>query len=221
MVAVQSAPAEDEAADSPLQTEIQKASYALGMDFAGGLKTQNINIDPELFSRAVRDVYAEEEPLMTKEQAREVLIAFQRDLQEKIAQRNEEKGEKNLAAGKAYLDENKEKEGVVVLPSGLQYEVVTEGDGEKPAATDTVVVHYTGSLIDGTVFDSSVERGEPATFPVNRVIPGWTEALQLMPVGSKWKLTIPADLAYGTRGAPPRIAPNATLLFDVELLEIK
>ncbi|PZP43026.1 MAG: peptidylprolyl isomerase [Pseudopedobacter saltans] len=132
-----------------------------------------------------------------------------------------EKAQKNEEAGKAFLEENAKKESVVALPSGLQYEIIAEGNGEKPGATDAVTCHYHGTLIDGTIFDSSVKRGQPATFPLNRVIKGWTEALQLMPVGSKWRLFLPSDLAYGSQQVSAEIGPNSTLIFEVELLDIK
>lgn len=132
-----------------------------------------------------------------------------------------EKAQKNAEAGKAFLEENAKKEGVVALPSGLQYEIITEGNGDKPGATDSVTCHYHGTLIDGTVFDSSVRRVQPATFPLNRVIKGWTEALQLMSIGSKWRLFLPSDLAYGSQQVSAEIGPNSTLIFEVELLDIK
>ncbi|MFT4203687.1 MAG: FKBP-type peptidyl-prolyl cis-trans isomerase [Chitinophagaceae bacterium] len=132
-----------------------------------------------------------------------------------------EKARQNAEAGKAFLDSNAKKEGVVVLPSGLQYEIITQGNGDKPGAVDSVTCHYHGTLIDGTVFDSSVRRGQPATFPLNRVIKGWTEALQVMPVGSKWRLFLPSDLAYGSQQVSAEIGPNSTLVFEVELLDIK
>ena len=132
-----------------------------------------------------------------------------------------EKAQQNAEKGKKFLEENAQKEGIVTLPSGLQYEILTEGNGDKPAATDAVTCHYHGTLIDGTVFDSSVRRGQPATFPLNRVIKGWTEALQLMPIGSKWRLFLPSELAYGSQQVSAEIGPNSTLIFEVELLDIK
>lgn len=140
---------------------------------------------------------------------------------DKLFAMKNEKAQKNAEAGKAFLEENAKKEGIVSLPSGLQYEIIAEGNGAKPSATDAVTCHYHGTLIDGTVFDSSVRRGQPATFPLNRVIKGWTEALQLMPIGSKWRLFLPSDLAYGSQQVSAEIGPNSTLIFEVELLDIK
>jgi FKBP-type peptidyl-prolyl cis-trans isomerase len=155
----------------------------------------------------------EEEGLMTVEEADQVIRRY-------FEAEGEREGQENLENGNAFLEKNKAREGVVTTPSGLQYEILTEGEGPKPTAEDQVRAHYHGTLIDGTVFDSSVDRGEPAVFALNQVIPGWTEALQLMPVGSKWKIYLPSDLAYGERGGGPTIGPNSTLIFEVELLEI-
>jgi len=174
------------------------------------------SVDEEAFIRGVRDRFAGRERAVSMEASRAALAAVAEQQRVAVAAQ----GEQNLAAGKAFLADNAKREGVTQLPSGLQYEVLVEGEGNKPGPTDMVTTHYHGTLIDGTVFDSSYERGEPATFPLNGVIKGWTEALQLMPVGSKWRLYIPPDLAYGASERGP-IPPNSTLIFDVELLGIE
>jgi FKBP-type peptidyl-prolyl cis-trans isomerase FklB len=197
-----------------LKTQKDKTSYAMGMNIGAGLRKQSIDIDPAIMARGLRDAFANGKTLLTEEEERAVLTQLQTDMrrkQQELAQ----------AAGLAFLEANKTKEGVVALPSGLQYKVLQEGTGPKPTATDTVVCNYRGTLLNNTEFDSSYKRGQPATFPVTGVIKGWTEALQLMPVGSKWQLFIPADLAYGERGAGGQIGPNATLIFEVELLSIQ
>ncbi len=194
--------------------ELEKFSYALGMSIAGNLIQSGVKtVNPEIFIEAFKDTYEGNEPRLAPEEANKILEEF-------IGKANADKGAGNLEEGVKFLAENRSQEGVVELPSGLQFKVLKEGDGEIPSATDQVKCHYHGTLINGTVFDSSVERGEPAVFPVNGVIKGWVEALQLMPVGSKWRLFIPADLAYGQQGAGGAIGPNTTLIFDVELLEI-
>ncbi len=199
--------------DKKLTGELEKFSYALGMSVASNLIKSGVKkINPDIFLTALNDTFTGEMPKMLPEEANEILENF-------MAKVNEGQ-ENNLAEGLTFLVENKDKEGVIELPSGLQYKVLKEGDGEIPSLNDTVKCHYHGTLIDGTVFDSSVERGEPATFPVNGVIQGWVEALQLMPAGSKWRLFIPPELAYGEQGAGGVIKPNTTLIFDVELIEI-
>jgi len=222
-LAVISSLAQDEAAESatPFDNLADRASYAIGFQMGSGMKMQGIEVNPDLVHRGLKDGLEGSKPAMTTEQVQETLMDFQQSQQQAMAERRQKQSEENVVEGRKFLEANKEKEGVKVMASGLQYEILKEGDGEKPSATDTVLAHYTGTLIDGTVFDSSVERGRPSEFPVNRVIRGWTEALQQMPVGSKWRLYIPSDLAYGERGAPPMIGPNAVLIFDVELLEIK
>lgn len=193
---------------------MDKISYALGLsmgqNFLGtGIKSLNI----EDFSRAIQAVYANEKTEMSYDEAKQVINTFFEKLQN-------ESLEANRKIGEDFLAENGKNENIVTLPSGLQYEIMRAGDGEKPKATDKVKCHYHGTLIDGRVFDSSVKRGEPAVFGVNQVIPGWVEALQLMPKGSLWKLFIPSDLAYGQRGAGEMIGPNTTLIFEVELIDI-
>ena len=193
---------------------MDKLSYALGLSmghyFLGsGIKSLNV----EDFAKGVEAVYKQEKPEISFDEAKKIINEFFSNLQDEIAETNKQ-------AGKEFLAENAKRSGVVVLPSGLQYEVLAEGKGRKPKATDKVQCHYHGTLIDGQVFDSSIQRGTPAVFGVNQVIPGWVEALQLMPEGSRWKLYIPADLAYGEQGAGGSIPANATLIFEVELIKI-
>jgi FKBP-type peptidyl-prolyl cis-trans isomerase len=194
-----------------LTTDKDKESYALGMNIARGMKAQSIDVDPAILASAIRDVLSGAKPLLSDEQE----MAELKQLQTEARARQIKEGQDFLAA-------NKTKEGVVALPDGLQYKILTEGTGPKPTANDTVVCQYRGTLIDGTEFDSSYKRGQPATFPVGRVIKGWTQALQMMPVGSKWQLFIPPDLGYGERGAPgTAIGPNAVLVFEIDLQSIQ
>jgi FKBP-type peptidyl-prolyl cis-trans isomerase FklB len=210
------------AAPAPaLTTDRDKESYALGMNIAKGLKAQSVDVDTALLLRGMKDTLSGAQPLLSDEQAVAALKELQGEVQKKQDEEKKELGDKNMKEGRAFLADNKTKEGVVTLPSGLQYKILTQGTGPKPTAADTVVCQYRGTLINGTEFDSSYKRGQPATFPVGRVIKGWTEALQLMPVGSKWQLFIPPDLAYGDRGAGGVIGPNATLIFEVELVSIQ
>ena len=193
---------------------MDKLSYALGLsmghNFLGsGIKSLNV----EDFAKGVEAVYKQEKPEISFDEAKKIINEFFSNLQDEIAETNKQ-------AGKEFLAENAKRSGVVVLPSGLQYEVLAEGKGRKPKVTDKVQCHYHGTLIDGQVFDSSIQRGTPAVFGVNQVIPGWVEALQLMPEGSRWKLYIPSDLAYGEQGAGGSIPANATLVFEVELIKI-
>ena len=193
---------------------MDKLSYALGLSMGNNFKSSGIQtLSVTDFANGVKAVYEGEKPEMTYDEAKQVINDFFTQMQREV-------NDRNRAEGEAFLAENKKKSGVVVLPSGLQYEVLTEGKGKKPAATDRVQCHYHGTLINGEVFDSSIERGELAVFGVSQVIPGWVEALQLMPEGSKWRLFIPSDLAYGENGAGGKIAPNSTLIFDVELLKV-
>ena len=209
------------AADDSLKTQKDKLSYSIGMDIGGGLKQQSIDVDPDVLARGIKDAMKGDKTLLTREEAVSVITAFQKEMRAKQEAEKKELGEKNKKAGEAYLAANKKKSGVKTTGSGLQYKVIQEGTGAKPKATDTVTTHYRGTLIDGTEFDSSYKRGQPASFPVNGVIAGWTEALQMMKVGSKWQLAIPANLAYGERGAGETIGPNAALVFEVELLGIE
>jgi FKBP-type peptidyl-prolyl cis-trans isomerase FklB len=205
-----------------LTTTKQKASYAIGMNWGTGLHRQGIDVDNAALIQGMKDALAGGKTLLTEDEARSALMQLQKEMQEKQQAKAAQEGEANKKEGEAFLAANKTKEGVVTLPSGLQYKILTPGTGPKPTASDSVVCNYKGTLINGSEFDSSYKRGEPATFPVTGVIKGWTEALQLMPVGSKWQLFIPPDLAYGPRGTPGGpIGPNATLIFEVELISIK
>lgn len=193
---------------------MKEVSYALGLSMAANFMNSGLkDINTHAFTKGLNDVLKGNTPDMSMEKAQSVINQFFAKLQAEAVENNKKEGE-------AFLAKNKEKAGVVVTASGLQYEILTEGTGSKPKATDTVRCHYEGRLINGQVFDSSFKRNQPADFPVNQVIPGWVEALQLMPVGSKWRLYIPSNLAYGEHGAGELIGPNTTLIFDVELLEI-
>ena len=199
-------------------TDIEKGSYALGHQIGTGARKQYENaLDSDAVVQGLLDGLAERSSKLSTEETE----AAQSRLADIVTESRNVAARATIAAGKAFLDENGKREGVVTTDSGLQYEVMTEGSGANPEATDTVVTHYHGTLLDGTVFDSSVERGQPAEFPLNRVIKGWTEALQLMSPGAKYRLYLPPELAYGERGAGQSIGPNATLIFEVELLEIK
>jgi FKBP-type peptidyl-prolyl cis-trans isomerase FklB len=204
-----------------LKTPKDKVSYAIGMNVGTGLHKQSVDVDPAILLRGLKDGLAAGKTLLTEEEMRAALTELQGELRKKQQEAARLAGESNKKEGEAFLAANKGNEGVVTLPSGLQYKVLTEGTGPKPALTDSVVCNYRGTLINGTEFDSSYKRGQPTTFPVNGVIKAWTEALQLMPVGSKWQLFVPPDLAYGERGGEPVIGPNATLIFEVELLSIQ
>ena len=211
---------------SALTTERQKESYAFGMNVARGLqqrmKEQSVDVDTAVMLRGIRDVLSGGKPLLTDGQADDALKQLQTAVLQKQGEQRKILEEKNMKEGEAFLAANGTKEGVVTLPSGLQYKIITQGTGPKPAATDTVVCQYRGTLVDGTEFDSSYKRGQPATFPLNGVIKGWTEGVQLMPVGSKYQFFIPSNLAYGERGYPGSpIGPNATLIFEIELVSIQ
>ncbi len=210
-----------EATKEQLKTPSETLSYALGMDIGTSLKGLEIEVDFAAFIRGAEASFKGTKPLLTLEEANKLRQEFFRKRQEKLALKKRELAGKNRKEGEAFLTENKKKKGVETTASGLQYTVLRKGDGPKPAKTDRVKVHYRGTLLDGTEFDSSYKREQPAAFPVTGVIRGWTEALQLMSVGSKYRLFIPSDLAYGERGAGARIGPNATLIFEVELLEIE
>src|SRR5512147_3155663 len=204
-----------------LQTDKDKLSYALGMDLGKQFRAQSVEVDPDIFLQGLKAALAGGQTALTEQEARAMITRLQNEMMRKQAEKLAQLGEKNKKEGEAFLAANKGKEGVVTLESGLQYRVTKAGEGPKPTIDDTVVCNYKGTLIDGKEFDSSYKRNEPATFPVSGVIKGWTEALQLMPVGSKWQLFVPANLAYGERGAGDVIAPNSTLIFEVELLSIK
>jgi FKBP-type peptidyl-prolyl cis-trans isomerase FklB len=225
-------PRQGTAAKSPtvlaLKTQKDKASYAIGLNIGRGLHRDSVDVDPAILSRGLRDGLSGGKTLLTDEEMKGAMTVLQSGLRKKQELRNKEQqekmlqvGETNKKEGEAFLAANKTKDDVVTLPSGLQYKILQEGTGPKPSASDSVVCNYRGTLLDNTEFDSSYKRGQPATFQVGQVIHGWTEALQLMPVGSKWQLFIPAELAYGQQGAGPGIGPNATLIFEVELLSIQ
>lgn len=211
----------DDKAGSPLHEAgpDDRISYAIGYDITSRLK-DSFEINPELFMKGIQDSLAEE-PALTPEQMQETLMEFQVMAQQKQAAAQARKAEENKAAGDAFLAENKTKDGVITLASGLQYKVITPGTGPSPDLNDKVKCHYRGSLINGMEFDSSYQRNEPAVFPVSGVIQGWTEALQLMKEGAKWMLYVPSELAYGEQGAGNVIEPGSTLIFEVELLEIQ
>ncbi len=205
-----------------LTTQKQKVSYAIGMGLGKNLKRDSLDIDPAILLRGLKDAMAGSTPLLTDEEAKAAITQLQAEVRAKEEEKSKVAALENKMKGDAFLAANKTKEGVVTLPSGLQYKIMTAGAGPKPATDDIVVCNYRGTLVDGTEFDSSYKRGEPIKIPVGQVIKGWTEAIQLMPVGSKWQLYIPSDLAYGDRGAPGSpIGPNSTLIFDVELLSIE
>lgn len=215
------APQANAAERRELKSQKEKVSYSIGTDAGRNFKRLGIDLDVDLLVKGLKDALAGEKPLLSEDEFRDAMNAYREDLKEKQLQAIKAAAEENKKEGDALLADNKSKQGVVALPSGLQYKILKAGDGKKPTEKDTVVCNYRGTLIDGTEFDSSYKRNEPATFPVKGVIKGWTEALQLMPVGSKWQLFIPPQLAYGPRGVGGVIGPNATLIFEVELLEIK
>jgi FKBP-type peptidyl-prolyl cis-trans isomerase FklB len=196
------------------------ASYAIGLSSGRSMKSDGVEVDLDAFMQGLRDGMKGNDPKYSPQKLRAAISIFQRDMEAKQRDLEKTVGEKNLRDGQAFLTKNKTKEGVKALPSGLQYEVIKAGKGASPKLSDTVKVHYEGTLLDGTVFDSSIKRNEPIEFPVGGVIRGWTEALQLMKVGDRWRLFIPSDLAYGAQGAGGDIGPNAVLIFDVELLGI-
>jgi FKBP-type peptidyl-prolyl cis-trans isomerase FklB len=207
--------------NSPFKTPKEKQSYALGMNIGDTLRRQSIDVDPAIFQQGVKDAMAGGKTQMSEEEASQVLMQLQQEVRAKAEEKQKQLATTNKTEGDAFLAANKAKQGVVTLPDGLQYKILAPGNGPKPTATDTVTVNYKGTLINGKEFDSSYKRGQPATFPVGGVIKGWTEALQLMPVGAKWQLFIPATLAYGEQQRGPDISPNSTLIFEVELLSIQ
>lgn len=211
--------ASGENGEQMMKTEQEKISYALGYNIGQNLK-RDYEVDLEMFFKGVKESQ-EGKMSLSEEEMQKTMTQFQNQMREQQMEKMKASAEENKKAGEAFLEENKTKEGIVTLDSGLQYKVLTQGEGDKPTVSDTVECHYRGTTIDGSEFDSSYKRGKPASFKVNGVIKGWTEALQLMPVGSKWMLYIPSDLAYGDRGAGRSIAPGSTLIFEVELLGIK
>ena len=203
-------------ADEQPDTDQEKFSYAVGVQLSQNMLRQSISVDPEAFIQAINDVLNHKDLKLTPEEMQQVLVSYQ----QQQMQKQSELGATNKAAGEKFLAENKDKPGVVTLPSGLQYKIITAGNGNKPSLDNTVTVHYEGSLLDGKVFDSSYQRGEPIQLQVNGVIKGWQEVLPLMPVGAKWQVYIPAELGYGEGGAGGDIGPNSTLLFNIELISI-
>jgi FKBP-type peptidyl-prolyl cis-trans isomerase FklB len=203
----------------PPKDKKEKTGYSIGVNIGADMKRMSIEIDADMVAQGIKDIFMGKLKL-SDEEIRSTLTDLNKEMQSKEGERLKILGEKNKKEGEAFLAENKKKEGVITLPSGLQYKVIKDGTGKAPTATDTVTTNYRGTLIDGTEFDSSYKRGQPASFPVNGVIPGWTEALQLMKTGSKWQLFIPSNLAYGERG-PGAIGPNAVLVFEIELISVK
>jgi FKBP-type peptidyl-prolyl cis-trans isomerase FklB len=206
---------------APLVTDTDKLSYSIGADLGKNFKTQGIDINPAALAKGMQDGIGTAPLALTEQQMKDVLGNFQKDLMTKRTAEFNKKSEENKTKGETYLAENKSKPGVVVLPSGLQYKVINAGTGTKPSKSDTVTVEYTGTLINGTVFDSTEKTGKPATFQVSQVIPGWTEALQLMPAGSTWEIYVPTTLAYGTRSVGGPIGPNEALIFKIHLISVK
>jgi FKBP-type peptidyl-prolyl cis-trans isomerase FklB len=204
-----------------LKDQKDKESYSLGYQFGESLKIQGLDINLDVYTSAIRDALAGKGPQLSQEEIRATMMDLQKRAMAAQQKVLKEQGDKNLAEGKAFLAENGKKKEVKTLPSGLQYKVLSEGTGKTPKKSDTVTVHYRGTFMNGTEFDSSISRGQPASFQVDGVIPGWTEALQLMKEGAKWQIFVPAELAYGERGMPPRIPPQSTLIFEVELISVK
>ena len=217
--------AKSAAAAVPLKTRKEKFSYALGMNigtgYSQGLKKQSVEVDWNLIAQGMKDAATGSKMRLTQDEAQAVLKEIQTEVQKQQQEKTQQAASANKTEGEAFLAANKSKDGVVTLPSGLQYKILTAGTGPKPTASDSVKCNYKGTLIDGKEFDSSYKRGQPATFAVGQVIKGWTEALELMPVGSKWQIFVPSSLGYGERGAGAEIGPNATLIFEVELLSIE
>jgi len=204
-----------------LKNQRDKVSYIIGLDIGTNMKARSVDVDPDILVKGLKDGLAGNTPALEADDIHETMKVFKEEMAKKQEEETNQLAEKNKKEGEEFLAENKTKEGVKTLPSGLQYKIITEGTGKTPKATDTVTVNYRGTLLDGQEFDSSYKRGQPATFPVNGVIGGWTEALQLMKEGAKWQLFVPADLAYGEKGAGNIIGPNAALIFDVELISVK
>lgn len=210
----------EKGATMELKDQKDKASYSIGVSIGKNLKDQKVDIKTDILVKGLLDAYTGAKTQLTEKEMGDVLTQFQQEIMAKAQEEAAKKGGENKSKGEKFLADNKNKPGVKTTPSGLQYTVISEGTGPKPTASSTVKVHYTGKLIDGTTFDSSVDRGEPIEFPLNGVIKGWTEGVQLMSKGSKYKFFIPSDLAYGDRGAGNAIGPNETLVFEVELLDI-
>ncbi len=207
-------------AEDKFNTQQEKIGYAIGMNIATNMMQQKVDVDADQLAAGLKAVLKGEKTIISQEEMGQILTAYQQEMQMKQMAEMAAAAAKNEKLAQEYLEKNGKQEGVVTLASGLQYRIIKAGEGATPKVDSKVQVHYSGTLLDGTEFDSSYKRGEPASFPVNGVIPGWTEALQLMKEGAKWQLVIPSELAYAERGAPPMIPPNATLVFDVELLKI-
>jgi FKBP-type peptidyl-prolyl cis-trans isomerase FklB len=204
-----------------LKSQNDKVNYSIGYQIGGDFKRQDVEIQSEIIVKGIQDAISGAKPLLTPKEMRTTLVDLKKRITAAQKEKNQQLADKNLAAGKAYLEENSKKKGVTTLPSGLQYKVIRKGSGAMPKETDNVTVHYRGTLINGTEFDSSYRRSKPVTFRADRVIAGWKEALQLMKEGAKWQLFIPANLAYGERGAGAKIPPSSTLVFEVELISVK
>lgn len=213
--------AETNGKPASLSNDKDKLSYSIGADLGVNFKKQGIDINPAMMALGLQDGATGNKLLLTEDQMKDVLNKFQKDLISKRSAEFNKQAEENKAKGDAFLNQNKSKAGIVSLPSGLQYKIVNAGNGAKPAKEDSVTVEYTGQLIDGQVFDSTDKAGKPATFKVSQVIPGWTEALQLMPTGSTWEVYVPANLAYGPRNIGGSIGPNETLIFKIHLISVK
>ena len=219
--AAQAPGAQGTAPDSPLKTEKEKRSYAIGMEMGKGVKAQQLDVDPAILMQGLKDALSDAKSQMSEDELRQVITALQQDIRQKQIQAQQAAAVENKTKGDAFLADNAKKQGVVALPDGLQYKILTPGQGKKPGENDTVLCNYKGTFLDGTVFDSSTQAGKPVPFEVKNVIPGFKEVLQLMPVGSKWQVFIPSNLAYGERGAGGVIGPNATLIFEIELVGIQ
>ena len=221
MIAI-SCTSSEKVVETPQLTDyMDTVSYSVGVDIGKSFRLQEMDINPDVMARGLSDAFSDKETALTDEEIQSTLINFRQEFQQKQREIAQRKAQEAAITEESYLAESASKEGVVSLPSGLQYKVITPGDGPSPLTTDKVKVHYKGSLADGTIFDSSYDRGQPTSFTVSGVIKGWTEALLLMQVGSKWELTIPSKLGYGARGSGGKIPPNSTLLFEVELLGIE
>jgi FKBP-type peptidyl-prolyl cis-trans isomerase len=215
------APSASAAQPSPFPDQKSKASYAIGLNIGKSMRQQSVDVDPNVLVQGLKDGLGGGKALMTDDEVRTTMMQLQTEVRAKMEEKRKEQGEASKKEGDAFLAANKAKQGVVTLPSGLQYKILTAGTGPKPTASDTVSCNYRGTLVNGTEFDASSKHGGPQTFPVTGVIKGWTEALQLMPTGSKWQLVIPPDLAYGDQGAGADIPPGSTLVFEVELVSIQ
>src|SRR4029077_12041774 len=215
------APTQTPAPAPTFKTQKEKVSYAIGMEMGKGVKSQGIDVDPGILAQGLRDAVSGAKPQMSEEELKQVITGLQQEMRQKQMQMQEAAAAENKTKGDTFMAENSKKDGVVALPDGLQYKVLSPGTGKKPAETDTVLCNYKGTFLDGTEFDSSAQAGKPVPFEVKGIIPGFKEALLLMPVGSKWQIFVPSNLAYGERGAGNVIGPNSTLIFEIELVSIQ